>query len=123
MFFCAECDFKYDITRNIEQINPELAQSESAKNSAHFICNNCGYNDLIEPGTMIYSKTTEKVDLLSQKNKELLYDQTLPITRNYVCINNKCNTHKDPNNKEAVFYKHNNKITYICKICETDWDI
>lgn len=121
MFFCTECDYKYDITKNVEQI--DTSKSNNTKNDAYYICNNCGYNNLIEPKTMIYYKTTEKISLVSYKNTDLLYDHTLPVTKNYVCQNNKCTTHTDSNSKEAVFYKHNHIITYICKVCKIDWTI
>ncbi len=123
MFFCTECDYKYDITKNVEQIDPKQDKSDTVKNSAHYVCNNCGYNDPIEPGTMIYSKTTEKVDLMSHRNIDLLYDQTLPVTKNYVCANSKCSTHTNTKDKEAVFYKHNHRVTYICRVCKVDWSI
>ena len=126
MFFCSECNSKYDITKNIEAITSrQLSRDDTTvKNSVYFICNNCGYHTEIIPETMIYSKTTDKPVLLSQKNKDLIYDNTLPITKKYICVNTKCETHSNPKNKEAIFYKNNNNIlTYICKVCSTDWEI
>ncbi len=122
MFFCQQCNFKYDdIVKNID--NEDEKKNKLDKNLAYFICNNCGFFENIKPMTMIYSKTHMQTRLVSDHNSDLIYDQTLPITKTYNCINKNCKTYTDINLKEAVFYKKNHRVTYICKICKSDWDI
>ena len=119
MFFCNKCDYKYDITKNIENVKLE----KKDKNLAYFQCDNCGMYELIEPGTLIYSKSAKNQVLIAEQNKDLIYDATLPRTRKYVCPNKKCDSHSNSKTKEAVFYKKDHYVTYICCVCETFFSI
>jgi aspartate carbamoyltransferase regulatory subunit len=73
----------------------------------------------------IFSRSDEKnndiynFNLIQYKN-----DPTLPHTKKYVCINNDCVTHKEPNLKEAVYYRQVGSYTvkYICKVCDSFWN-
>jgi len=92
---------------------------------AYFICNNCKYYKPIESGTLIYSKksntTTQKSSVEISTNKK--YSKILPLTRKYNCPNDKCDTHNNPELKEAVIFRTpNTYITkYLCKHCSTEW--
>lgn len=119
MFFCKKCDYKYDITKNIEDTKIEKKE----KNQAYFQCNNCGMYEVIEPGTLIYSKSTKSKTLMTEQNKDLIHDSTLPRTKKYVCPNKKCESHTNSKVKEAVFYKKDHFVTYICRVCETFFSI
>lgn len=133
MFFCSLCNFKTDIAKNKvllergENIdhNDKKSQkddNDEADNDVFFYCANCGNAEKVAPKTLICSRTSKKrTNLFS--NLDMLYDNTLPHTKKYVCDNKKCDTHKNPDIKDAVFYKNNGLITFICAVCKTDWII
>jgi hypothetical protein len=110
------------INRLLEKLNKKIKNSKKLVSSKiyYFYCDNCGFNKEIPPKTLIYSNTTTEIDNNFINNK---YDDTLPKTKNYNCVNDKCKTHKDPSIKEATFYRINNtyNIRYICHICDTYW--
>jgi len=90
---------------------------------AFFICSNCGNYEEIKDETLIAGKYFE----INNKNSDFtdyIYDSTLPITRNYICHNKNCDSHKNPEKKQAVFFRDLNsyKIIYICKTCKTSWN-
>lgn len=91
--------------------------------NAFFICKYCGHSKPIKPGTLIYSK-----NYIATGNTEVndysgvIDDPTLPRTRDYICKNNDCNSHKNNIIKEATLTKNaNEQIVYICNICFTSW--
>lgn len=97
--------------------------------NTYYFCKNCMYSKLIDPGSLIISRigigsVTEYINLDRLKNR--VYSKILPITRNYICINEKCDTNRKDDkrkSKEAVFYRigNNMQIWYSCKICESYW--
>lgn len=96
---------------------------DESTNAAYFICNNCGHSRKIQSGTLIFSRTS---DAISQSYdigdyKDLIYSDILPRTRNYICHNPKCPSHKDVMKKEAIFFRNNNSfaVKYLCTTCET----
>jgi len=105
---------KINLGKNIEELK--------VKNIAYFQCTNCGYATKIKPGTLIYSKTAggSASKSFPYDVSDMIYDDTLPRTRKYVCQNKKCISHKHPGKKEAVFFRADNtfKITYICTLCK-----
>lgn len=96
-------------------------KEETIDSPAFFICKFCKNSRPIVPGTMIFSKTYVE----SSENDDLQfmrYDNTLARTKTYICINQNCETQKDPNLKEAVLTKKpDGQLTYICTVCNTDW--
>ena len=48
---------------------------------------------------------------------------TLPRTTKYICPNDDCITHSNPNKKEAIFFNEGDSLKniYICKECNTEW--
>ena len=91
----------------------------------YFYCKTCGYYEIIPDRTFIFSRGNEKKDdiynfnFINYKN-----DSTLPNTKKYTCINDKCSTHKEPKLKNAVFYRQKGSYTtrYICTICDSFWN-
>lgn len=138
MFFCPNCNNSLSITQsqiesksNIES-NNNNSESESAglttSNKAFFKCLNCGYTREVEQGTLILSRVSEKSgpdNIIDQnKYKDMIYDMTLPHTRNYICPNKECKSQQDYSSREAVWFKPNKyvyNIVYICKACQTIW--
>lgn len=96
-------------------------------NKAFFECSNCGYMEEMPPGTMISSRTTAKVVTEfhdHSRYRDMIHDQTLPSTRNYVCPNKDCRSHKEHDLREAVWFKANRgsyATVYVCKACQTVW--
>lgn len=94
-------------------------------NIAYFKCSNCGYYEQIVPQTLIFSKVNNNAiqNIMLSDYTYMIYDNTLPRTKEYVCNNINCSTHKQPNQKEAVFIRAPNtyQLIYICTICKTNW--
>jgi hypothetical protein len=91
----------------------------------YFLCDNCGYSKVIAPGTKIFTQQADDLSssYSSGNYKHMLYSDILPRTRNYTCVNPDCESHKNPEKREAVFFRLNKsyKIKYICTTCETDF--
>lgn len=151
MFFCPNCNNSLSITQQElintipnDQTPSELSNTvESESNNqtvqtkpntipgsrkAYFKCSNCGYSQEIEPGTMIMSRASEyeKTDYALDKSsyRDMIYDATLPHTRNYICPNKDCKSQKDYNIREAVWFKpnrHTYDTIFVCCVCQTVW--
>jgi len=122
------------INRILEK-NQKQSKSKSKSNTnsniystkkSHFYCKSCGYNEKIPNQKFIFSRGNEnKNEIYNYNFMNYVNDNTLPRTKNYNCINLNCSTHKNPETKMAVFYRHKKSynIRYICKICNKYWDI
>lgn len=105
----------------------ENSESESNKkigsNKAYFICKFCRNNQEIKPGTLIYTKKfSSGSNNESEDYSHEIHDNTLPRTRNYICPNNKCETHKNISLNEAILTKNSTgRIVHICCQCRTNW--
>ena len=95
-----------------------IYQKKNLANIYLLHCSTCGSEYNLEPETIIYT--------LNLKNQEImfddddidlkLYDNTLPRTKDYICINKMCETNQEnfnTINKEAVIYRA--KSSYISK--------
>ena len=103
-------------------------KSEDIVKKAYYYCNNCGYNEIIKNNTIIFNTRSEQNDnvIVKQHYLNFKYDNTLPISKKYNCINNDCKTHKNPELKHAVFYRNKiNKynLIYVCSVCDSFWNI
>ena len=114
------------VRKMIKNINKDFFNEDNEKelsNNAFYICKKCKNFKEIPPGKIIYSKnynssTTAEIHDYSFD----AHDPSLPLTRNYICKNKKCITHKDDSKKEAALTRNNKyQIIYICKACETFW--
>jgi len=93
-------------------------------------CLNCGYIEPLTPGSILYHKSFNNSSNVNRTvlNKNLLCnDQTLPRTKMYICPNKSCITNIEGNEimREAIMKRDNKtyKLTYICCICNTMWNI
>lgn len=102
------------------ELNPHY---DPTKNAAYFNCNNCGNIKRIKPGTLIYTKTSNEVsqNYISTNMGFMSDSKILPHTKNYICPNKACETHKNQRIKDAKMFKPNNSygVKYICTICKT----
>lgn len=105
--------------------NKNVSSLTSSGKESFFYCKTCGNYKLIPNKKFIFSKANDKKNKIYNYNfLNLVNDNTLPTTKKYNCINPICSTHKNPQNKNAVFYRHSDSynIRYICKICNKFWD-
>ena len=106
-----------------EKSNDKSKKESIKSNAAFFICKYCKNSKPIEPGTLLYSKT------FSSDNQEedddysyAIHDQSLARTRNYICKNPKCETHKKPDIREAAITKKSSyQVIYVCTVCTKHW--
>jgi len=98
-------------------------EGKVGSNVAYFICRSCKNYKQIEPGTLIYSKSyNTNRDNEMDDYTYVIHDSTLARTRNYICQNKKCSTHKSDTDKEAVLTKNSlDQVIYVCTICSTHW--
>ena len=93
---------------------------------AEFKCDNCNYSKQIIETTLLYQITMdnklEKIYTLDE-NELITKDPLLPHTRDYICKNPSCITHKNNDIKNYIFYKEKNsyKVNYICCVCYYNW--
>jgi len=103
------------------QIFDELTSS-----GAEFRCNNCNNVQQIKSTILLYNLNMEEKNTTTrtlEENEFICNDPILPRTHDYTCKNPNCITHKNSNNKEAVFFKEKNsfKVNYICTTCYFSW--
>ena len=97
------------------------------KSSINLVCNKCKYNTKLNGGSVIY-KGSNKNDVHEDMSiiNLRLKDSTLPRTKDYICPNKECESHKKSNlvKKEAIFYRPIRdayNLKYICTLCKTVW--
>ena len=88
-------------------------------------CSNCNFIKFIPQGTILledrYTKSKKKDSVYNSSLRT--NDKTLPRTKDFICPNKSCKSHKDLINKEAVFYREKDKmnLTWMCCTCKTYW--
>lgn len=116
--------------KNPEKVEELIKQYEiisSKKNNfdVYLICNNCNSAYTINPKTVILKTNLGEVQFKEVNLDYKTQDPTLPRTKDYICHNQKCPTHKDLVNKEAVFFREGKGYLtkYVCCICKEAWVI
>lgn len=90
----------------------------------YFVCNNCKYAKKIDEGTLIFSRTADTDSkVITTDMSDMIHNSILPRTRKYICPNDDCQSHKDPNKREAVFYRIGDsyRVHYLCTSCKTSF--
>ena len=106
-----------------KKISEKKYSQDLTKKKAFYNCNKCGYNETIQEGAHIFTRTADNSQnnaLDINKNINMMYSDILLRTRKYICPNQKCESHKNPNKREAVMYRKNDreyKMIYICTTC------
>jgi len=97
---------------------------------AYQVCKNCLYNEKLTKRTLILSRMNLNTSASSNKSlskyKNMIHDKTLPHTRDYVCKNKDCSSHKDPSKRDAVWFRPiatSYSTYYGCTACATIWNI
>jgi hypothetical protein len=113
--------------QKIDELINQYDIISSRKNNfdVYSICNNCNSSYTINSKSIILSTNLETSGT-QFKEINLEYkcmDPTLPRTKDYICYNEKCLTHKNLDNKEAIFFREGKGyITrYVCCKCYTSW--
>lgn len=95
-------------------------------NELQIQCRTCGFETQYNE-TVLVTKTYRRDDNIRFGSipAEIIYDNTLKRTIHYTCPNDNCETHKFPEQKEAVLYREsdiNLKRITICAVCHTKWN-
>jgi hypothetical protein len=101
------------------------SSDEIINKDCYFYCKTCGYYEIIPNRMFIFSRGDAKKDVIYNFNlSEFKNDCTLPSTKKYNCINDKCDTHKNPQLKNAKFYRQKSSYCtkYICNVCDSYWN-
>lgn len=112
-----------NIDPNFFTVDKNQEGGSSLNKSAYFICKFCQNSKPVKPMTLIYTK----IFGLSGNPNSINYnyvkdDHALFRTRNYICKNDKCETHNNINLKEAALIKNSDdQIVYVCTVCSTNW--
>lgn len=131
---------------NIEQLqkNPEftklkekdrkelikiLKSSEDDSSAAFMICKNCSYSEKMIKRTMVLNKMSNHFVSTESSTDDSKYKyikdiDILPHTRDYICKNKNCQTHKDYKLKNAKWFRpiqDSYQTFYVCCECETVW--
>jgi hypothetical protein len=117
---------KYD--ENLKnKINQLFKQTSNLNTSAEYKCLNCGYSKPILETTRLYYNSVDSDNLIFikslEENELISNDPLVPHTKDYICKNPNCITHKQSELKDSIFYKdkHSYKVNYICCICFYNW--
>lgn len=103
-----------------------IETKDEANIAAFYICRNCHYSEPIQPQTLVSTKigSGSSADYYNiEKLRNNIYSKVLPRTRNYICTDESCASHKNPEKREAVFFKIGSslQIWYACTICKSVW--
>jgi len=120
-------DKEYVYNKLIDVIQKNPKHQDIKEHHAYFICTNCGLSEEIKEKTRIFSRSSLEVskNYATSNIKNMLYSDILPRTRKYTCPNDKCESHKNMDKREAIFFRMNNtyQIKYICVACETSFTL
>ena len=98
--------------------------------SAFRICKNCSYFERLVGRNLVLSRMSSEASISGivdlSKYKYMIHDKTLPHTRDYICKNDKCESHKNHEKRNAVWFRPilNSYSTYYgCVTCGEIWNI
>ena len=96
--------------------------------AAYFNCSNCRWTKEIKKGTKIITKSnmneSYNTTINLDKYKNMIYAPYLGLTREYICVNDKCNSHKEHSKREAVYFRdtlNSTRTIMVCKECQSPW--
>jgi len=108
-----------------------IKSSEDDGLAAYITCNNCSYFEKLSSRTLVLNKISKNTSSINEVNdysqyKHMRYDNTLPHTRDYICKNKDCKSHKDSTLKDAKWFRPNKNsydCFYVCCECGVVWKI
>jgi hypothetical protein len=105
----------------------DLVGDTDDSTSAYKVCKNCWYYEHIMNKTMVISRMNSSTTSGYSDTSRYTYmrfDKSLPHTREYICKNDKCDSHTDHSKRDAVWYRPvtNSYMTYYtCVACGSHW--
>lgn len=113
---------KTQIQTKYQEVMDKIGESTNA----FFFCKNCYYSRSINSGELIMSRSSGNSSsnyINYNKLTHKQHSQILPHTRNYICINKKCDTNTKNTTKDAVFYRlgPSMQVGYTCTVCGSFW--
>ena len=113
---------------NKNLLNVLFEQNTSGYGGIMFKCNNCNYGKKIKETIKLYQMNVDSVYSVFRSvedNKLIAMNPILPRTRDYTCKNINCITHKNEDDKEAVFFREKDSYmtNYVCTICFNGWKV
>lgn len=107
-----------------------LKSLEDDQLSAFMICKNCSYSEKMLKRTMVLNKmsshsTSSEASVDYSKYKYMKDIDIFPHTRDYICKNKTCPTHKDYKLKDAKWFRpiqDSYQTFYVCCVCTTVWN-
>lgn len=121
-------EYKKLSAKQKETINKKLEKNVNASHGnlvPSYFCTTCGNYEAIKIGSVILDRSICKDNNFDlEKSDEILNDKTLPISRNYICPNNNCESHKDHSKRAAKFNrieKGKYRLIYVCCACKSSW--
>ena len=122
-----EKSYVYNKTAELLKTDNEWKNKKiEMKDNAEFICNNCGTRKKIKEKTLIFSRASSDVaqGYVANDFSIMQHSDILPRTRKYVCPNDACESQKNFEAREAVFFRLNNsfRVKYLCLSCKTVFD-
>ena len=123
--YCS-CGNVFDITDNVKDKFENINVKE---NTPYFYCSCCSNIQPIESGTKLLIKGGVEQNIYIQKNskdktRRKILNNSLLRTKNYICPNKNCESHKTPEIREAIMehISYNSFIVkYICCVCGIEW--
>jgi hypothetical protein len=117
---------KYQKLSDIDKLKINQLFEDLIISGAEFKCENCENVKKIKETTLLYQiNVNDNLNNIKslEENKLICLDPLLPHTRDYICKNPDCKTHKNSDIRDSVFYKENNsyKVNYICAVCYYNW--
>ena len=94
---------------------------------AYFTCSTCGWYQEIPKQTKILTKNKGDINnkhVNLDRYKNMIYCPYVGLTRGYICVNDKCKSHKDHSKREAVFFRDiidSTRTIMVCKECQSPW--
>ena len=112
-----------DKNQKLEITKKNTKNTNIAGKESYYKCLSCGYYKKIPPKQLIFSHGQNSSNWIYNTHN-YKYDNVLPSSKKYTCLNEKCNTHKNPEIKMAKFLRYGNTYAtmYICSICNTSWN-
>ncbi len=110
MKFCSECESM-------------LYPKEGEEGGLYGECPNCGNSELLKDHIIQQTLYRSSITHDISSKIYMIYDPSLPRTKQKECPNLACPSQKDKSLQEAVVYNDPKtlKVTYICAVCQAEW--
>ena len=93
--------------------NIKKKTEKSSNSPVYYTCVDCKYTVPLKSGVNIYSEIKNKQNV--EDYSHYIHSNIHSYTTEYNCINTNCKSHETGG--EAIYFRNNNKIMLICKVC------